>query len=65
MRVELLQHATNGVLDKLVLVDAVDIEIGNGYLCPAQLLYRAVLAHSDAHLGTGRSYCQECYQCKQ
>ena len=63
MRVELFEHTTDGVLYELILIHTIHIEVGNGDFSPSQLLYRAVLAHLDTQLGTGRSYCQECYQC--
>ena len=59
MRVQLLEHASDGVLYELVLIHTIHIEVGNGDFRPTQLLYRAVLAHLDAQLGIGRSYCQE------
>ena len=62
MRVELFKHASDGVLYELVLIHTIHIEVGDGDFCPSQLLYRAVLAHLDAQLGTGRSYCQECHE---
>ena len=64
MRVELLEHTTDGVLHELVLIHTIHIEIGNGDFRPTQLLYRAVLAHLDTQLGTGRSYCQERHERK-
>ena len=59
MRVELFKHTSDGIFHELVLIHTIHIEIGNGDFRPTQLLYRAVLAHLDTQLGTGRSYCQE------
>ena len=33
VRVELFEHATDAVLDELLLIDAIDIEIGDGQFC--------------------------------
>lgn len=63
MRVELFEHASDGVLYEFILIHTIHIEVGNGDFRSSQLLYRAVLAHLDAQLGTGRSYCQKCDQC--
>jgi len=62
MRIQLLEHTSDGVLYELVLIHTIHIKIGNGDFCPTQLLYRAILAHLNAQLGTGRSYCQECHE---
>ena len=60
MRVQLFEHSPDGVLYQLILIHTIHIEIGNGDFSPAQLLYRAILAHFHAQLGTDRSDCQEC-----
>ena len=63
MRVELFEHASDGILHELALIHTIHIEVGDGDFRPAQLLYRAILAHLNAQLGIGRSYRQECQQC--
>ena len=44
MRVELLQHTTDAVLHKFLLVHGIDIEITDRNLCYLQLAKRGVFA---------------------
>ena len=51
VRVKLFEHSTNAVFDEFLLVNAVDIEIGDGQLGHLQLPQWRVGAEVDAHLG--------------
>ena len=48
MRVELFEHAADGILGQFLLVNAVHVEIGNGHLCNLNLLHLAEVRHAVA-----------------
>ena len=54
VRVQFLYHATNAVLNEFILVDRIDIEIGNSHFGNLQFSQGRVLTHADGHLGRGR-----------
>ena len=40
MGVEFLEHSTDGILYEFVLVDGVDIQVGDGHFCPLEFGFR-------------------------
>ena len=50
VRIELIQHATNGILHQFVLIDTVDVEIRDGNLCILELAQRRIVVIGNSEL---------------
>ena len=62
MGIQLLEHATDGILHKLGLIDGIDIEIAHGHLCNGELTEMFVSGFLSVSRDGGKEQQECCYR---